>query len=169
MRQAAGLICARMPWTPSGRCSNKSSRATMTNLGFPWRLGRACALGTLLWLLTANHLFATGVTIITHGYDGNVNGWISGMAGRIPLYARFPGTNFTTYTITLTTDGNNNYFYQWQRTNSAPATTDSGEIIVKLDWSQMAGGSGTYNISTVDVATIASYVLLQSNAISELS
>jgi hypothetical protein len=46
------------------------------------------------------------------------------MAGRIPLYSRFPGTNFTTYTITLTTDGNNNYFYQWQRTNSAPATTD---------------------------------------------
>ena len=111
---------------------------------------------------------ATGVTIITHGYDGDVNGWISGMAGRIPLYSRFPGTNFTTYTIFLTTDGNNNYFYQWQRTNSAPAATDSGEIIVKLDWSQMAGGSGTYDISTVDVATIASRVLLDPNAISDL-
>ena len=83
------------------------------------------------------------------------------MAGRIPLYSRFPGTNFTTYTITLTTDGNNNYFYQWHMTNSAPSATDSGEIIVKLDWSQMAGGSGTYDISTVDVATIASYVLFR--------
>jgi len=130
------------------------------------RLGRICAL-ILMWALPTRCL-ATGVTIITHGYDGDVNGWISGMAGRIPLYSRFPGTNFTTYTITLTTDGNNNYFYQWQRTNSAPATTDSGEIIVKLDWSQMAGGSGTYDISTVDVATIASYVLLQTNAIADL-
>jgi hypothetical protein len=133
---------------------------------FYGRLGRICAL-VLMWAVHSNCL-ATGVTIITHGYNANVNGWISGMAGRIPLYSRFPGSNFTTYTITLTTDGNNNYFYQWQRTNSAPATTDSGEIIVKLDWSQMAGGSGNYNISTIDVATIASYVLLQTNAIADL-
>src|ERR1043165_4520881 len=133
-------------------------------------LGLRCARVLLLasCLLLPFCCLAGGVTVITHGYDGNVNGWISGMAGRIPLYPRFPGTNFTTYTITLTTDGNNNYFYQWQRTNGAPSATDSGEIIVKLDWSQMAGGSGTYNISTLDVATIASYVLSQTNAIAEL-
>jgi hypothetical protein len=130
------------------------------------RLGSICALA--LTLAVQSRSLATGITIITHGYDGNVNGWISGMAARIPLYSRFPGTNFTSYTITLTTDGNNNYFYQWQRTNSAPAITDSGEIIIKLDWSQMAGGSGTYDISTVDVASIASYVLLQTNSIADL-
>jgi len=74
----------------------------------------------------------------------------------------------TIYTVTLTTDGAGNYFYQWQRPNgSAPATTDSGEIIVKLDWSQMAGFS-TYDLSTYTVATIASYVLLQTNAIGDL-
>jgi hypothetical protein len=128
---------------------------------------RVCALVLILGI--QSRCLATGVTIITHGYDGNVNGWISGMAGRIPFYSRFPGTNFTIYTVTLTTDGNNNYFYQWQTTNSAPSATDSGEIIVKLDWSQMAGGSGTYNISTLDVAVIASYVLLQTNAITNLN
>lgn len=140
----------------------------MTSSALLLRLRNACFFLFLWCLAVCVSGYATGVTIITHGYDGNVNGWISGMAGRVPLYSRFPGINFTTYTITLTTDGNNNYFYQWQRTNSAPATTDSGEIIVKLDWSQMAGGSGTYNISTIDVATIASFVLLQTNAIADL-
>jgi hypothetical protein len=140
----------------------------MKNSASLWRVRRICVLLALSLLIIPGELFAAGVTIITHGYDGNVNGWISGMAGRIPLYSRFPGANFTTYTITLTTDGNSNYFYQWQRTNSAPSATDSGEIIVKLDWSQMAGGSGTYDISTYDVATIASFVLLQTNAISDL-
>ena len=90
------------------------------------------------------------------------------MADRIPTYYSFPGTNFTTYKVTLTTDGTY-YYYEWARTNgSAPAITDSGEIIVKLDWSQMAGGSGAYDISTYDVAAVAAYVLLQTNAISEL-
>jgi len=109
---------------------------------------------------------AGGVTVITHGFSGNVNGWISGMAGAVARSARFPGTNYTTYTISLTTDGSN-YFYQWSRTNSTPSVTDSGEIIVKLDWSQMAGG-GSYNLSTYVVANIASFVLLQTNAISDL-
>ena len=90
------------------------------------------------------------------------------MADDIPNYYRFPGTNFTTYKLTLTTDGSY-YYYQWSRTNgSAPATTDSGEIIVKLDWSQMAGGTAPYDISTYDVAQVASWVLLQTNSITDL-
>lgn len=116
---------------------------------------------------------AAGVTIITHGYNSDVTGWITGMADEIPAYfhSRYPGlsTNITIYTIILTTDGSN-YYYQWERdTNSPPLTTDTGEMVVKLDWSQMAGGSAPYNISTTNVAWVASYVLSQTNAISDLN
>jgi hypothetical protein len=122
----------------------------------------------LLHLITAASAHAVGVTVITHGYDSDVNGWITAMADDIPIYPNFPGTNYTIYTVTLTTDGTD-YYYQWERDNgSSPSNIDSGEIIVKLDWSQMAGGSAPYDISTYTVANIASYVLLQTNTISDL-
>src|SRR5260370_894726 len=119
---------------------------------------------------------AAGVTIITHGYSGDVNGWITGMAGQITKYPGFPGTDSTTYTITLTTDGtltadgSAQIYYQWSRVaGAAPANTYSGEIIVKLDWSQMAGGtSAPYDISPTDVAKGAASVFMQTNAISDL-
>jgi hypothetical protein len=126
------------------------------------------ALLFLVLMLKAQFCGGGGVTLITHGYNANVNGWVSGMSGAVARYPRFPGTNYTTYTVTLTTDGSN-YFYAWSRTNSSPSVTDSGEIIVKLDWSQMAGGSAPYDISTYTVANVASFVLLQTNAISDMA
>ena len=118
---------------------------------------------------------AAGVTIITHGFDSDAtNGWVAAMAEAIPNYSEFPGTNFTIYIIVLTTDGNGNYYYQWSRTNSDPAATDSGQIIVQLDWSQMAGNPTdafdplNTDTSTYTVARVASYVLSQTNTISDL-
>jgi hypothetical protein len=126
-----------------------------------------------LGFVTAN---AAGVTIITHGYSGNVTGWITGMANEITNYPNFPGTNSTTYTITLTTDGtvtadgSAQIYYQWSRVaGPMPSNTFSGEIIIKLDWSQMAGGfSAPYDISTYDVAKGASWVFMQTNSITDL-
>jgi len=112
---------------------------------------------------------AAGVSLITHGYSGNVNGWVTGMANQMINYASNLGTNSTIYKITLTTDGSS-YSYQWSRTGAAPTNASSVEIIVKLDWSQMAGGfSASYNISTYNVAGVAAYVLLSTNSISDLA
>lgn len=132
-------------------------------------LSHAFLAAIIISFQNVQHCTATGVTIITHGYNSDANGWVSAMADEIPSYATFPGTNFSTYKLTLTTDGNGSYFFQSERTNGvSPFASDSGEILVKLDWSQMAGGTAPYDISTYDVAWSASWVIMQTNAIAEL-
>lgn len=131
---------------------------------------------TILAIILACFCFtkanAAGVTIITHGYDGDVTGWITAMANEIPTYYhnRYPGlsTNFTVYTMTITYNGS--YFFAISTNGVPPSTTDSGEIIVKLDWSQLAGGfTAPYDLSTSNVAWAVSQVLMLTNAIPELN
>jgi hypothetical protein len=137
---------------------------------------KTCFFATILFFLIALlpcSTNAAGVTIITHGFDSDANGWVAAMADAITNYHSFPGTNFTMYEITLTTDGSN-YYYQWVRdSGSLPSNTDSGEIIIKLDWSQMAGTDDPlddpYDTSTYSVAAVVSYMLLQTNVITELN
>ena len=122
---------------------------------------------------------AAGVTIITHGFDSDVTGWITFMADEVASYyhSRYPelSTNIAIYTITLTTDGSN-YYYQWTRdSGGSPSNTDTGEIIVKLDWSQLAGSpSDAINpfnddTSTLIVAQLVYNVISQTNTISDLN
>ena len=123
----------------------------------------------LLFLLAIPLARGAGVTVITHGYAGNVDGWVNGMAAQIPNYHFFPGASSTTYKLSILFNGVS-YSYQWARLRGAsPPAADSGEIIVELDWSDEAGGvSANSDESTYDVAIAASTVLLMTNGIPEL-
>src|SRR3954464_7938232 len=90
----------------------------------------------LLFLLAAfpSVSHAAGVTIITHGLNGNVDGWVLGMAGQVDNYYRFRGTNVSCYEIYFALT-NTTYTPTWRRISGpAASTVDSGEIVVKLDW-----------------------------------
>jgi len=107
-----------------------------------------------------------GITIITHGLNGNADGWVTGMADQIPAYYRFPGTNYTFYKLYFVPNGGG-YNLTWARLGGGlPSATDSGEIIVAFDWSQLSGGN-SYN--TYQIATFLATALLSTNFIPELN
>jgi hypothetical protein len=119
---------------------------------------------------------AGGVTIITHGFElpASYPTWITAMANDIPNYfhARYPGldTNFSTYKLIITNIGGTYYYYPPTRTNgSLPSATQSGEIIVELDWSSLSGDLTDSYASTSNVAYAVSQVLMATNSFPELN
>lgn len=123
------------------------------------------AVVTFLSTLVPRASLAAGVTVITHGLNGNVEGWVTGMAERIPSYPGFPGTNSTFYKLYFVPNGSG-YNLAWSRlAGSPPSQTDSGEIIVAFDWSQLADGN---SYSTYQVAPVLEEALLSTNFIPEL-
>jgi hypothetical protein len=132
-------------------------------------MGRILAL--VLALTVQSRCLATGVTIITHGFeaDSTYPTWITAMADAVPGYAHFQGTNFTIYRLTMTYNGTA-YVVSASRTNGVPpSASDSGEIIVELDWSKISGDVSDNYASTYGVAFAASQALARTNFISELN
>jgi len=107
-----------------------------------------------------------GVTVITHGLNGNADGWVTGMADQIPAYDRFRGTNYTFYKLYFIPSGTN-YNLTWTHLGgNSPSATDSGEIVVAFDWSQLSDGN-SYN--TYQIATNLAAALLSPSFIPELN
>jgi len=106
-----------------------------------------------------------GVTLITHGLNGNTNGWIKGMAEQIPQYAYFPETNHTTYSLYFVPSGSSYVLTFARDGGSEPISPRSGEIILKLDWHQFADG---YSSNTYEIATAVVPALFSTNFIPEL-
>jgi hypothetical protein len=129
----------------------------------------SCLFSVLLFLLSALIpclTKAAGVTVITHGLNGNADGWVTGMANQIPAYHGFPGTNYTFYKLYFIPNGGG-YSLTWSRLGgNPPSATDSGEIIVAFDWSQLADGK-SYN--TYQIASVLDAAFLSTNFISELN
>jgi hypothetical protein len=77
-------------------------------------------------LLTVSVARGAGVTIITHGLNGNADGWVTGMADQIPNYASFPGSSYTFYKSSFYYSAAS-YYMAWSRLGgSPPSFTDSG-------------------------------------------
>jgi hypothetical protein len=116
------------------------------------------------WL--AGRAFAGGVTVITHGLNGNTDGWVTSMADDIPAYPNFPGPNSTTYQMYFFLSDGNYYLAANRVGGTHPTNSNSGEIIVKLDWRDLAAGGDSYN--TYQVASAIVPALLNTNFIPEL-
>ena len=106
-----------------------------------------------------------GVTLITHGFNSDVATWIIPMAGKITTYGSLRGTNTTCYEISVTKSGSTYNTAVSLIAGSPPLTTDSGEIILKLDWSTI---SATLGVSTLNIATAAAAALQSTNLIPAL-
>ncbi len=95
------------------------------------------------------------------------------MADRLPAYFNYRhpnlNSNFTTYTLTVSYNGSS-YLFSSSRTNGAPpSATESGEIVVELDWSSLSGDLFDSYASTYNVGWAVSQVLMLTNAIPELN
>ena len=131
-----------------------------------------CARGAVLWCAVAFGLAGpgpllrgAGVTVITHGFNSDITSWIIPMAGRITAYGTFPGTNSTCYALSITKSGSTYTATPSLIAGVPPLTSESGEIIIKLDWSTI---DTTLGVSTVNIATAAAAALLSTNLLPEL-
>ncbi len=116
-------ICKRTPRrTPEPRLTYLLSSILHPHC---WPLSRATACAILLASLTFPHSSRCGgVTVITHGYNANIYGWVTGIADQIPGYSTFPGASFTTYTMVLSNNAGT-YYITTTRTNGSPPSATS--------------------------------------------
>src|SRR6266850_6266838 len=111
-------------------------------------------------------VLAGGVTLITHGFNGNVTDWVIPMADKIPAYRTFPGTNVSEYQISITRSGSTYSLTQTFLDGVLPAASDSGEILIALDWSTLSADA---TVSTAAIAAQAAAALLATNLIPDLN
>jgi hypothetical protein len=140
-------------------------------------VGKRMLFGALLFLsvFISYSAKAAGVTIITHGFqsDSSFPTWVASMADQMPAYFndRYPNlnSNFTTYRLVISYS-NGSYYFSSTRTNGAPpSATQSGEIVIELDWSSLSGDLSDSYASTYNVGLAVSQVLMLTNAIAELN
>lgn len=109
---------------------------------------------------------AAGVTIITHGFGGNADGWVRGMAERIAGFPGFGGTNTIRYEATVS-DSSGLRMTSRKLGGGNPLTDPTAEMVITLDWGALAGIFSQYDTYEVAAAVVPS--LLRTNFIAELN
>jgi hypothetical protein len=109
---------------------------------------------------------SAGVTLVTHGFNGNVTDWVIPMCDKIAQYRTLPGTNVSIYQLSVTQPSPGVYSVSQTFLDGVnPLDSDSGEILLALDWSTLSSG-GT---PTTAIASATAGVLLATNFIPELN
>jgi hypothetical protein len=109
---------------------------------------------------------SAGVTLVTHGFSGNVTDWVIPMCNKIAQYRSFPGTNVSIYQVSVTQPSPGVYTVsQTFLDGVSPLASDSGEILLALDWSTISSG-GT---PTTAVASAAAAALLDPSFIPDMN
>lgn len=103
-----------------------------------------------------------GVTIVTHGLDGNVDSWIIPMSEAIG--SQVGATNFSCFEFYFRLEGNSYVPKSAFLGGVPPLVSTSGEIFVKLDWRQLAGEA----YSTTQIAESMVTAMLQTDFVPEL-
>ncbi|MBI3416952.1 MAG: hypothetical protein HY043_16800 [Verrucomicrobia bacterium] len=118
----------------------------------------------LIFLLSIS-VRGAGVTIITHGLDGNTDGWVRSMATAMQNYRRLAGAAFAFYEVYFSPSPGGYVVAQRKLAGSSPIDSDSGEIFIALDWRGLADG---FSHDTYEVAANVAPVFLEPGFIPEL-
>jgi hypothetical protein len=108
-----------------------------------------------------SRMLLAGVTILTHGYRGNITGWISSAADAI-IDERLGG-DATSYILRVGTNSSGDLRVRsFKQESGRPiAQTASGEMVVKLDWTDVDDGE----FSTGEVGRVVADYLMAKPAL----
>ncbi len=106
-----------------------------------------------------------GVTLITHGFNGNVTDWILPMCSKIAQYRTMAGSDVSLYEISVTLSQGVYVVSPTFLDGVSPLVSDSGEILIALDWSTLSSGS----TPSTAIAAATAAKLLATDFIPELN
>ncbi len=111
---------------------------------------------------SSTDLLGAGVTIITHGLEGEIEGWV------VPMAQTILAGEAVCYEIRINKNAQGNYFLTRKRLGGPDfLASNYGEVVIKLDWSDFAGAFNL-STSTADIAAWFTPVLTADDTIPEL-